>query len=233
MVDQELNCIAPALDEATGTLEPHKILPIPKEDLLRIEVKIVDVLSNYTVPGVLVGFTPGEVAVFVGEPLSEQRAVTVQLNSFSFEGQTLYCAPYENQFEIHVSIDDLEDTGMRRSPRFPVSIPADLMRPNGDPVAITIRDISREGMGIELPVPLAVGQPVAIASGPAFLFAVVRHCKTIAPNSFRAGVEMHHLFERPLPPVEPPQPSVLRSVWRCFSRRDESASTSKLLRVAE
>lgn len=233
MVDQILNSPMPVMDEATGAPEPHRILPVPKEDLLRIEVRIVDVLSNYSIPGVLISFTPGEVAVFLDEPLSEQRTVAVHLHNFAFEGQTLYCAPYENRYEVHVSIDDLEGRGIRRSPRFPVSLPADLMRPNGDPVAITIRDISRDGMGIELPLAIEAGQPVAIASGPAFLFAVVRHCQAISPGVFRAGVEMHHLFERPLPPVQPPQPSVLRSVWRCISRREEAPAGSKLVRLAE
>lgn len=234
MVEQEQNCNEVSIESTPGATQACKTLPIPKEGLLCIEARIVDVLSNYSIAGTLVGFTPGEVALFVQEPLSEQRTVAVHLDSFSFEGETLYCAPYEGKYEIHVSINDVEGLGLRRSPRFPVTVPADLLRPNGETIAITIRDISRDGMGIELPCPIEVGQPAAISSGPAFVFAVVRYCQPIQAGLFRAGLEMHHLFERPLPPVEPPQPNLLRNVWRrCFSERAEMAARAKLLRIAE
>jgi hypothetical protein len=173
---------------------------------VQIHVSVVDVLSDYAVSGVLHGFMPGAVTILVSEPLSEQRTVAVHLSSFVFEGQTLYCGPHESQYEVHISIDDIEGSGRRKAPRFPVTIPAELLRPSGDPVAITIRDLSRDGMGIESPVPLIAGQPIAIVSGPAFIFAIVRHCRELPGNMFRAGVEMHHLFDRPRqPPVKPPR----------------------------
>jgi PilZ domain len=164
---------------------------------VQIHVSVVDVLSDYAVAGVLHGFMPGAVTVLVSEPLTEQRTVAVHLSTFVFEGEILYCGQHESQYEVHISIDDLEGSGRRKAPRFPVTIPAELLRPSGDPVAITIRDLSRDGMGIESPVPLIAGQPIAIVSGPAFIFAVVRHSRELPGGIFRAGVEMHHLFDRP------------------------------------
>ena len=180
---------------------------------LRIPVSLVDLLSDYSVAGVLVSFTPGEVAILVDEQVSEQRDVEVRLNSFAFLGHTLYCRPNDGQYEAHVSIGDVDRSGLRRAPRFPVSIPAELLLTDAEPVPATIRDISRDGMGIESTAALEPGQPIGIRSAPAFVFAVVRHCNPMPGGRFRAGVEMHHLFESPEPQVSPVQPPVVRTSW--------------------
>src|ERR1700744_4646200 len=123
-----------------------------KNQPLNLDVRVVDFLSSYTVRGVLEGFTPGEVTISTGEPVDEQRMVTVQLSSFSFEGHTLYCRPRGDRFEVHISVDDVEANGLRRAPRFPVKLSAELFLPLAEPVAVTIVDISSDGLGIELPV---------------------------------------------------------------------------------
>ena len=97
--------------------------------------------------GLLEGFTPGEVTILLNEPIDEQRMVSVRLNSFTFEGHTLYCRPKQNQFEAHVSIDDIEENGLRRAPRFPVNLPAQLFLSQAEPLAITIIDISSARAG--------------------------------------------------------------------------------------
>jgi hypothetical protein len=222
------------MNEPVAVEEARQSLLTSKDALLRIDVRIVDVLSNYAVPGVLVGFTPGEVAILTDEPMSSERTVAVHLSSFSFEGQTLYCGANVGKYELHVSIDDIGGAGLRKAPRFPVTIPAELMRADGDPIAVTIRDISRDGMGIESPVALDQGHPVAVASGPAFIFALVRYCKRMPDGTFRAGVEMHHLFERPPAAAASPEPNFFRDFWRrCISRKPEFRSDSKLVEASE
>jgi hypothetical protein len=220
--------------EAATATEVENFLPISKDKLLQIEVRVVDVLSNYTVPGALVGFTPGEVVILLNEAMCDQRTVAVHWNSFSFEGQILYCQPHEDEYEVHISIDDIEGAGLRREPRFPVTIPAELMQADGVPVAITIRDISRHGMGLESPFALEIGLPIALASGPAFVFAVVRYCRPWSNGAFRIGVEMLHLFEPKRPAAEPARRNFLRDLWeRWFSRRSDHPADSKLVRLAE
>jgi len=215
----------PVLSDPGQVRESERATRISNDCMLQIQVSVIDLLSSYTVRGVLVGFTPGEVAVLLDEQMPPEREVEVHLSDFHFEGQTLYCGPREGQYEVHVSIDDTEGAGLRRAPRFPVEIPAELTPPNAGPVAITIRDISRDGMGIECPVALEVGQPVAVASGPAFVFAVVRHCQPLPGGMYRAGVEMHHLFERPkVTAAEPVQStSVRETVGRWFLKASASS----------
>ena len=200
--------VVPTSNDAANLREVKNTSAISRDNTLHLPIRIVDVLSDYTVLGVLIGFTPGEVAILVDETLSEQREVEVHLDPFSFAGQTLYCRPNGEQYEAHVSIDDLQGAGLRKTPRFPVMIPAELLLPSQDSVVITIRDLSRDGMGIESPIPLKAGQPIAIVSGPAFVFAIVRHCQQMPRGVFRAGVEMHHLFEKPPQlSIEPPHPA--------------------------
>jgi len=181
---------------------------------LELEVYVVDFLSNYTVRGLLEGFTPGEATIVLSEPVEEQRAVTVRLNSFAFEGRTLYCRPKEDRYEAHISIDDVEATGVRRAPRFPVKLPGHLLLSSVGALAITIVDISRDGLGIDLPVPLATGQEIGIQCGSVLVLAIVRHCRELQDGIYRAGAEMHHLFEKNVqPPPESPRSSFLQRVW--------------------
>jgi len=162
---------------------------------LGLEVQVVDFLSGYTVPGILAGFTPGEVTVTLPEMLTEQRAVTVHFHSFVFGGEILYCRPKGGRYEAHITIDDAEE-GMRKAPRFPLRLAAQMFPADGDPVDIAIVDVSGDGLGIELPAPVEAGQPIAIASGSVFVFAIVRYCCCVREGAFRAGVEMQHLLER-------------------------------------
>lgn len=201
---------------------------------LQLHARVVDVLSNYSIPGLIFGFTPGEVAILVDERMSEGRTVAVRLDpSSSFEGQVLYCAPYQDRYEAHISIDDTERTGLRRAPRFPITVPAELILPQGDPVAITIRDISRDGMGLESPLALQPGQLVAISSAPAFIFAVVRHCEQLGEGRFRTGVEMHHLSERPAPLSEPAKPNLFRALRETWLLKTRLRTNPGALETAE
>jgi hypothetical protein len=196
---------------------------------LGLEVRLVDFLSSYTVHGILEGFTPGEVSILLNEAVSEQRIVSLHLNSFTFEGHTLYCRPRQDQFEVHISIDDAETTGLRRAPRFPVEVPAALLLAHGA-VAMTIVDISSDGLGLKLPVPLEPDQPIAVATESVFVFAIVRHCRQLSEGVFRAGAEMHHLLERHVElPKDSPRSNFLQKLLGSRYRKGAGFSANGTL----
>jgi hypothetical protein len=212
--DKPMN--APALQLDQTLIADAQSSGEPQHWALGLEVQVVDFLSGYTVSGTLEGFTPGEVTVVLPEMISEQRTVTVRLNSFLFGGETLYCRPADGGYEAHITIDDVEENGLRRAPRFPVRIAGYMFQSHGAPVAITIVEISGEGLGIDLPVALEAGQPVAIANASVFLFAIVKCC-SVREAGFRAWVEMQHLFEKAVEaPCEEPRGGLLGKV---FSKR--------------
>jgi hypothetical protein len=205
----------------SGEIGPESSQP---DWVIGLNVHVVDFLSGYTVTGVLMNFTPGEVTVSVDEIIPEQRSVTVQFDSFVFEGETLFCRAKGHGYEAHITIGDVENSGLRKEPRFPIELAGRMFRPNADPVPITIVDFSTEGLGIELPVGLQVDQPIAILTGPVFVFAIVRHCRNMDGGGYRAGVEMQHVLARPMETAvdEEEAPSLL---GRVFGKRQPVKST--------
>ena len=193
--------------------DPPQNVPIHSWSF-NLNVNVVDFLSGYRVAGVLEAFTPGEVVVTFGEPLSEQRAVSVHISSFVFEGQILYCQLRGDRYEAHITIDDAGETGLRKAPRFPVKLPARLFPPHLSPVDITIVDLSSDGLGFESPLSLETGQSIAVASDSVFVFAIVRHCRPLSDGLFRAGVQIQHLFEKAVDvPVTLTGSRFLGTVW--------------------
>jgi hypothetical protein len=188
----------------------------PAEPAIGLNVLVVDFLSGYTVRGVLESFTPGEVTIQVEEMIPEQRSATVQFGSFVFQGETLYCRAKGARYEAHITIGASEN-GVRIGPRFPIKLAGQVFPPESDPVAITIVDVSRDGLGLELPMLVEPGQPIAIAAGNVFVFATVYFCRRLSDGVFRAGVEIEHVLEKP----SIPDPTELSTgmMSRVFRRR--------------
>jgi PilZ domain len=214
-------------EQWNAIIDPAAETQVSRPDwVIGLDVQVVDVLSGYTVAGVLEGFTTGEVTVAVDELTPEQRTVMVQFDSFVFEGETLFCRPKGSGYEAHITIDDVEKTGRRREPRFPIRLAGQMIVPHSEPVALTIVDMSREGLGIELPIAVESGQPVAISAGSVFVFAHVRYCRH-AGTLYRAGLEIQHVLEGTAVQAEEKQESSSGALRRMFGER--LASTAKLL----
>lgn len=80
-------------------------------------------------------------------------------------------------------------------------------------MAITIVDVSDDGLGIELPVAVEMAQSIAIRQWIGLGFAVIRHCGQVSGGRFHVGVEMQHLFQRTAePPIEETRAGLLDKV---------------------
>jgi hypothetical protein len=142
-------------------------------------------------------FTPGEVILLLDDQIAAGTRVTVQLDNSSFVGDILFCSPSGSGYEAHVSFDDVDATGLRRTPRFPVSIPARIFCSASDaPLEGKIVDVSGEGLGIELTSPLPMQANIAVQSEENTALGVVRHCRELSPGLFRAGVQLHHIIRK-------------------------------------
>jgi hypothetical protein len=151
-----------------------------------LEVRVKSPTWEVGVGAILQDFTPGEVILLLDDPITAKTHVAVQVNTCSFHGDILFCKPSGTRWEAHVSFDDVDSSGLRRSPRFPVRIPARLF-PTGTsgPIDAMILDISGEGLGVEM------GSAV-----PSKVNVAVRHCREIGPGVFRAGIQMQHIMKR-------------------------------------
>jgi len=149
------------------------------------------------IPAVVQDFAPGEVLLLLDDQIASGTHVTIQLNTYSFMGEILFCAPRGGRYEAHVSFDDLDVTGHRRTPRFPVSIPARVFSSTSDvPLEGTIVDVSGEGLGIELTEALPMESNIAVQSGENIALGEVRYCRKVSSGLFRSGVRLHHIVKK-------------------------------------
>lgn len=163
-----------------------------------LEVLVKSPTWEVGVGAVLQDFTPGEVILLLNDPIEAKTHVAVQVNTCSFHGDILFCKPSGNRWEAHVSFDDVDSSGLRRSPRFPVHIPARLfVKGSGDgPIEAMILDISTEGLGVEMGQAVPAQANVAVQSEDAIALGHVRHCREIGSGVFRAGILMQHMMRR-------------------------------------
>src|SRR5581483_10091442 len=130
--------------------------------------------------GVIKDFTPGEATLILDGFISQGTSVSVDIGSCSFDGKTLYCERKVASYEVHVSIDDLDETGLRRTPRFPVSISARVSAAGlATPATARIVDVSGDGLGIELSISVPPESIVAVESQSNVAFGIVRHSREI------------------------------------------------------
>jgi hypothetical protein len=179
----------PATEQAPSKIRPGRGL--------QMEARVTAPTWEIGLSAVVQDFTPGEVILMLDDQIAAGTRVTIQLNTASFTGDILFCAPSGSGFEAHVSFDDVDATGLRRTPRFPVSIPARVFSSAGDiPLEGKIVDVSGEGLGIELATPLPMQTNIAVQSEENIALGVVRHCREISSGLFRAGVQLHHIVRK-------------------------------------
>lgn len=164
---------------------------------LRMEARVTSTTWEIGLSAVVQDFTPGEVILLTDDQIAEGTHVTIQLNTCSFDGVILFCSPSGSHFETHVSFDDVDATGLRRTPRFPVSIPARIFSSAIEaPMEGKIVDISGEGLGMELPGPLPKQSNIVVQSEENTALGVVRHCRELSAGLFRAGIHLHHIVRK-------------------------------------
>lgn len=164
---------------------------------LRLEARVTAHTWEVGLSAVIQDFTPGEVILLLDDPLVAGTHVAIEVNLCSFDGVILFCNPSGSQWETHVSFDDVDSTGLRRTPRFPVRIPARIFASSSElPLEVTIVDISGEGLGIELAEALPMQANIAVQSEENIALGVVRHCRELRSGHFRAGVQLHHIIRK-------------------------------------
>jgi PilZ domain len=164
---------------------------------LQMEARVTAPTWEIGLSAVVQDFTPGEVILLLEDQIAAGTRVNIQLNTSSFTGDILFCAPSGSRYEAHVSFDDVDATGLRRTPRFPVKIPARVFSATSDgPLEGTIVDISGEGLGIELAVSVPMHTNIAVQSEENIALGVVRHCRALSSGLFRAGVQLHHIVRK-------------------------------------
>jgi hypothetical protein len=164
---------------------------------LRLEARITAHTWEVGLSALIQDFTPGEVILLMDDPIPPGTHITIQVDTCSFDGQILFCMKSGSRWETHVSFDDVDATGLRRTPRFPVSIPARVFLNTRElPLEGIIVDISGEGLGMELREPVPVQANIAVQSEENTALGVVRHCRELSAGRYRAGIQLHHIIRK-------------------------------------
>jgi len=147
--------------------------------------------------GFILSFVPGEVSILLNCPLADCMPVTVQFKGTHLDGEILSSFPVTGGYKTNILVYDSEPGSQRRTPRFPVLLPAKIHCGATDaPLDGVVIDISKEGLGLELCGPLSVDATIAIETSSCTTFGLVRHCRQVARNRFRIGVSMVHVMRR-------------------------------------
>jgi hypothetical protein len=137
------------------------------------------------------------VILLMDDPVAAGTHISIEVDTCSFEGQILFCMPNGSRWETHVSFDDTDATGLRRTPRFPVRIPARVFLSSSElPLEGLIVDVSGEGLGIELAQPIPMQSNIAVQSEENTALGVVRHSRELRSGLFRIGVQLHHIIRK-------------------------------------
>ena len=164
---------------------------------LQLEARVTSPTWGIGLPATVHDFAPGEVVLMMDDFVNAGTPVTIQVNNWSFNGEILYCKRNGTRNEAHVSFDDAEASGLRRTPRFPVNLPARIFTGASDvPLEGRVVDISGEGLGIEVSIPLPLQANIAVQTEENIALGEVRHCRRLPSGLFRAGAQLHHIIKR-------------------------------------
>jgi len=147
----------------------------------------------------MIDFTPGEVVALFDDPVPVGTSVAGNLKHAAFAGEILCCRRSEGRYQANIQIQDCDELGFRRTPRFSVRLAAEVFtRHAPGPLPATIVDISGAGLGLELPVATSVGDAIAVESEMNVALGEVRHSRQSAEHIYRVGVALHHVMQKPI-----------------------------------
>jgi len=177
---------------------------------LKVRVRTPGLPSWYA--GVMEHFIPGEACILVRERFRVDAPICVEVHGFEFTGTVAFCEPKEDMFEIHIVLANVDEEGRRRDARYVVNLPARVYASLADaPVNGVLVDISREGLGLESPLDLEVGDTVAVESQSNLAFGIVRHSRALAGGIYRVGLLVHNVIIKEVKPESSEKRSWVRS----------------------
>ena len=192
---------------------------IDKLGALNLEARLQAHGWHLPVPGIVQDFVPGEIMVIAENSITTGTRLTVEINSFTLVGEVLSCRTRDaGTHEVHISIRDTDAIGLRRTPRFPVNLPARVHTSSfAEPIAATITDISGDGLGLETTVKLPSDATLAIESETSIALGVVKYCREAPSQRYRIGVKLHHILtNKPETSGGSKDPTPKRTRWLSF-----------------
>jgi len=139
---------------------------------------------------------PGEVHLLAGEPVLQGSVVEAELEEgCRVNGRIVGCLKTGSQYLLSFRRDAAE---RRQERRFPVNQPGWLLpslQPDASQIAVRLRDVSRNGVGVDVPDLLPIRSAVVLKTTECFIFGTVQYC---VPDEFgfKMGIRIDEIFFR-------------------------------------
>jgi len=188
-ISQSMATVAAFNDNLASASDPgHRGVHLP------VRITIPE-RPNFGTDGFLEDVVAGELSLTTAELVMPPAVIRVEFNGCALSGEVICSRPVFGGYRTNVLVYEVDESGQRMSPRFPVILPSLVYSAaEGKPVAANIIDISADGLGLELDIPLLEGETIAIESSACTTLATVRYSRRVAGNRYRAGVSMNHVM---------------------------------------
>jgi hypothetical protein len=139
---------------------------------------------------------PGEVHFLSTEPVAMHSLAEAEFDEgCRITGQIIGCLKSGDNYLLSFHCDDSE---RRREQRFPVNQPGWLLtslESDATQVAVLLRDVSRNGVGLSVPDLLELQSSVVLKTDECLVFGTVQYC---VPDQFgfKAGIHIDETFFR-------------------------------------
>jgi hypothetical protein len=139
---------------------------------------------------------PGEVHFLCSDPVPRDSLAEAEFDEgCRVTGHIVGCLKSGDRYLLSFHINDSD---RRQDQRYPLNQPGWLLpslEPDAPQIAVLIRDISRKGIGLDLPDFLANRTPVVLKTPGCLIFGTIQYC---APSElgFKAGIHVDETFVR-------------------------------------
>jgi hypothetical protein len=139
---------------------------------------------------------PGEVHFLSTEPVAMHSPAEAEFDQgCRVVGKIVGCLKTGDNYLLSFHCDDSE---RRREQRFPVNQPGWLftsLEPDATQIAVLLRDVSRNGVGLDVPDLLALRSSVILKTDECLVFGTVQYCEPFQ-FGFKAGIHIDETFFR-------------------------------------
>lgn len=139
---------------------------------------------------------PGEVHFLSPEPVQNGSLAEAEFDEgCRVSGKIVGCLKSGSYYLLSFHCDGSE---RRQEQRFPVNQPGWLLpnlEPDAPQIAVLVRDVSRNGVGLEMPDLLPINSAVVLKTSECYIFGTIQYC-TPYQLGFKSGVHIDEIFFR-------------------------------------
>jgi hypothetical protein len=159
-------------------------------------IPVLIATSRARVAGIIHDIQPRGLLILVKQPLAE-GSVSVEFGAVARYAKIVSCQPKQGKYELSVVLANINKRDLRGTERYPLTQEVQIHAAGLDePLAAKVVDLSMQGVGLELVVPLEPDEIITMEGNSSLGFGIVRHCTPLVDGRFQVGVEIFHVMRK-------------------------------------